>query len=355
MPYIRILLLTLSLSLFTACEKVIAISIDEFEGYNIPDYFKEQIDDKEKKINAFFASNNSVSAFVFFTDAHWEINSKHSPEIIRHLQRNTGIDYVFFGGDAFNGDHDKETALFAASSFSDAFGSFDSFYPVIGNHDSNMITENLDDPALWLTDEEVFNYLHGRLLLDSKAHYGDYWFYYVDNPAYSTRFLCLDSGKWSIPANEREFVAEALASVPPGWHNVIITHIVYSANDLYNPETVYLPQMMNPLIGIAEAYDERSVYIDNNQKIYDFSQSSGCVDCIIGGHIHCDYAGYSVSGIPLIVLDCDCRYTYSKVGNRVGTINEQCVTAVVMDYNNDMIHLVRIGRGNDMGVPMRKQ
>lgn len=353
----RLSALCLSLCFFSACKivgNVDIVPVRGFEGYNIPDYFKGQIVDKENKINALFDVDKSISGFIFFTDAHWEINSKHSPGIIKHIQRNTGINLVFFGGDAFNGSHDKEVALSAASNFSDAFSSFDSFYPVIGNHDSNLITDNLNNPVLWLTDIEVFNFLHGRLPSDPKVHYGDYWYYYVDNPAFSTRYLCLDSGKWSLPINEREFVAEALATIPSGWHVIIITHIIYNAADLYNPKTVYIPPMMNALIEMAEAYNDRRVYREENQKVYDFTNSTGRIDCMIGGHIHRDYVGYSKGGIPLITLDCDCRFSYSEVGYREGTINEQCVTTVVLDYNNDMIHFVRIGRGNDMDVAMRK-
>lgn len=130
---IRPIVFLLIAILVIGCEPSIEVFPDQYRGYDIPDYFQKHILDKEESVNNLLSSNKNVSCFIFLTDSHWEINSKHSPEIIRHIQNRTGIENVFFGGDAINGSTDKDVALTTASEFAEAFSRFEFFFPVFGN------------------------------------------------------------------------------------------------------------------------------------------------------------------------------------------------------------------------------
>ena len=293
-------LLFFLLIILSACQSQpgFEITLDPFDGYGIPEYFKEQVLEKEARINDILSMSQNVASFIFFTDAHWEINSKHSPEIIRHVQNSTGLNYVFFGGDAISGSLDKAKALSDASDFSQVFYRFRNFYSVIGNHDYNKTTANINSPDTWFSDEEVYSYLYGRLQTYNNVCYGGDFYYYVDDSIEEVRYLCLDTGNYSFPTKERDFIAKALTSCPCGWHVVIITHIVLNAKSWYDPKTVYIPDSIKLWLQIADAFNERRQYQADEQSVYDFSNATGRVDLIIGGHIHRDFVDYSEGGIP---------------------------------------------------------
>jgi hypothetical protein len=86
---------------------------------------------------------------------------------------------------------------------------------------------------------------------------------------------------------------------------------------------------------------------------YDFSDCKGRVEFCIGGHTHVDYNFTSTNGIPVIICQTDSKhlrgnlYTYTA-----GTITESAVSAIVADYDNSMIKVIRIGRGNSFNIDL---
>ena len=321
---------------------------DVFEGYDIPDYFHSQIIEKENSINELISKNSNYSAFVFFSDAHWDNNYKHSPELIRHIVENTGIKKVFFGGDAINGCERKEDALRIGNDFKDAFSFITDFYPVIGNHDTNRIKATIDKPEAWFTTEEIRSYLFRNIKTNEIIYYGGDFYYYFNDESTKTRFVFLDSGNNDYSESQIFFIREALTLIPDGWHIVIITHIILNASDYFDENTLYLTNCAKMLIRVVDSYNERKDYCFNDNIRLDFSKTTCSIELIIGGHIHRDWIGQTEGGTPIVALDCDGRFTYSPEGGEKGTINEQCVTVVLINHENNHIRMFRIGRGEDI-------
>lgn len=340
----------LLVSIFVSCEQ---ISVNVLPGdllcFDIPDYYLSHLTQKEKLINKELEDKTS-SGFIFFTDAHWEINSGHSPEIIRHILNNTELSNVFFGGDAFTGNEDKSEALALAKRFIEEYRFTEAFFPVYGNHDSNR-SAGKNSPSALFDDDEVETIFFSRLNNINNVHYCGRFFYYIDEEASCTRFICLDTGKKVLSYDEKRFVLETLYNTKEGWHIIIVTHIIFDALDYFDPNTIYLSSVIKQYLNIFDSYNRREGYFDNSCE-YIFSEAKGKVEFIIGGHIHRDYIDYSESGIPLIALDCDCRYTYSQIGHQKGTINEQCVTVVVADYASNKLIMHRVGRGEDIEITL---
>lgn len=321
-------------------------------GYDIPNYFTSQILAKEDTINKILATAKDYSSYLFFSDAHWEINQRHTPEIIRHIKDSTGINKVFFGGDAISGSSDKRSSYDIGVQFSKLFSFIHNFFPIVGNHDSNK--SGNDDPDTFFSDDEVYDFLHQSLKNNPMVHYGHQFCYYVDDEEEKTRFICLDNGLRPMSTNSILFLCNALSDIADGWHIIILTHIIFDASNYYDVNTIYFSPVCDKIVKVAEAYNRHQKCHVSDEIEYDFELSMGHVEFIMGGHIHRDFISSSAQSIPLIALDCDCLYSYSIYGNGIGTLNEQCITAVVADYSNNQLCLVRFGRGKDLVMPIRK-
>ena len=65
------------------------------------------------------------------------------------------------------------------------------------------------------------------------------------------------------------------------------------------------------------------------------------IEAIFGGHCHIDYNGQSDGGIPIVMIDCDTRLSVSGNPQEAGTIGEQCLDIVTMNYAAGEIHCYR--------------
>lgn len=70
--------------------------------------------------------------------------------------------------------------------------------------------------------------------------------------------------------------------------------------------------------------------------------------------MHCDEQLRTNGGIPLLIFDCDSRNTLGSFSFKKGTVDEQCVTTIIADYEKDSIFCYRVGRGNDIKVKISK-
>ncbi len=103
-----------------------------------------------KEVEAQVTQIPEGKSFIFITDTHWSMkNKKDSPELMRYINKLTGIDTVVFGGDMLtsevsydaadpNGDAvQKEYIGFWQRGVVDNFGTGSIF--VMGNHDGNYL------------------------------------------------------------------------------------------------------------------------------------------------------------------------------------------------------------------------
>ena len=117
-------------------------------------------------------------------------------------------------------------------------------------------------------------------------------------------------------------------------------------------ESVYV----RPIIEILENYNlrKKSVFsYGKNSFEYDFSDAGAVVEYCIGGHTHSDGMVLSEKGIPLINVTCDGQQEVAGgAPYKTGTINEQCVTIIVNDYQDKLVKIFHIGRGEDVTINM---
>ena len=86
--------------------------------------------------------------------------------------------------------------------------------------------------------------------------------------------------------------------------------------------------------------------------MYDFTDCKGHVEFCLGGHIHVEGLLFSETGIPVICVPTDSKSINSQ-SYKKGTITEQSVSIVIVDYSSQQLNLISIGRGTDRVINLR--
>ena len=323
---------------------------------SIPNYFVEQLEDKEDRINnAIQSTDGNYAALIFITDVHWGYNQKNSPALINHLCHFTPIDDVVFGGDVITTSFDdSQDAIALGKEFRQAFDSIGcNMYYLYGNHDNNS-DGHPTEVERHLSDEQVFDYLQRGM---GECTFGGYFNFFFDRPESKTRFLCLDTGRYyysQLRGNTIEtvkFLINALNETPAGWRIVLLSHL-WAHLDSGEP---YLSSYMKTIIRVLDDYNagKKGIFRYSGDSVqYDFSGILSKIVCCIGGHCHLDSILYSEGGIPIIITTTDSRQTINGETATIGTVDEQSISVFVFDYINDYIKMFRVGRGHDIEVPI---
>ena len=297
----------------------------------LPDYWFGHMTSKVNTLRDRMGSiGKNGETFVFATDVHWYRNQQHSPKLIKYLLDNLNINMVVLGGDLIT-QGAKDDEVVESLRCIKAFRYPDVFVPtVFGNHDNNSNQDNaayrfdmklvyslfmkgFEDSVTWLTDTETS--------------------FYFDKPVNKTRYIFLDMGDDGV---SRAFTAfaefrDALLSTPAGYKIVIVAHIID-----YGTFTTSLTQMI-------DAYNSRTS-VTVNSVACDFTSASGSVVICLGGHRHFDDETASAGGVPITVTDCDAMLS-TKNSQTAGTVTEQALDVVSLDYANSIAYYERIGRG----------
>lgn len=311
---------------------------------DIPVYWQNELIDGAKEINQkLYRAGSNKSAFLFYTDSHWDSGSKVSPYLLKYLSKHTGMNKTVFGGDIVNTeatDYDTMSYLWEWRSMLDGLPNHHS---VVGNHDDGNSTNNLFDAQ----------YIYGYLFADEETSdviRGKGFYYYIDNPSEKTRYLYLDTAYEGMSANQKTFIESALLSTEKDWHIVVISHIWYQPDyDRYSERPV-------PLKGLDRNAQEIADILDAyNSRIGIFAECEAWVEFCIGGHIHYDYDGQTSGGIPIILMETDGSHIRGSQRYIEGTTDEASVSGIIADYNNRKIYVVRVGRGEsrEVSLPFR--
>lgn len=358
----RIVVLLVDLLLF-ACSVEQNPQIQVFpDEPEVPSYYRSHIKEKEAKINYAiqFAEGNCAS-FIFFTDAHWGSNQKNSPALINHIVHSTPIQDVVFGGDVITTYFDDpKDAMALGKEFQRAFDTLDcNMYYLYGNHDNNSDC-NPNLLSRHLSEDQVYDYLQSKM---GPCIYGGYFNFFFDRELSKTRFICLDTGRFYYSRFRNKtldtvaFVVNALNTTPEGWYIVMVSHIwTELKKNKDGVKEAFIPAFHHTFLDLFDAYNNRSVgnYIrDGSSVSYDFSNAKSRIICCIGGHNHIDALLYSPMGIPVIINTTDSQQTVKGVMATKGTIDEQSVSAYVVDYLHSELRCIRIGRGSDLEIPIR--
>lgn len=299
-------------------------------GTFYPSYYDAQMATALASIKSNMADiGKDGCTFVFITDPHWGINEKHSPALIRKILKETNVQTVVCGGDVLDSDSlaDAENK---ATSFINSFKFvFEGIKMVFGNHDANQ-NNHAQNPELIFSDPKTWAFEFAQA--DYAMNVGGYFYYYFDIPATKTRFIVL-STFWNDSDNStaQESWFTSLMQNSADWNVIIATHS-------------------------AITYDGQiSTFFEDLETLIDSCNTNNNIKLIVAGHIHTDAVGETTGGIPIIATDTDARSRLSEHNPNtatVGTITEHCFDVISVDYVNETVKCIRIGRGSDRQIPI---
>ena len=314
------------------------------DNSNIPDYWKPALENGVFGINqALCNAGWNKSAFLFYSDAHFDYGSQMSPLLLKYLYEHTGMTKTIFGGDIVNSEGSDYDTMAYLWQWRNMLKGLPNHHSVVGNHDDGNSTNNLFSAK----------YVYGYLLAAEETSdmvVGEGLYYYIDSTAEKTRYLYLDTA-YKVDSNsfstQINFIKESLKSTPSGWHIVVVSHIWYVPDyDNYNVRPI-------PILGLSPEAEEICNILDNyNMRQGEFSIGSARVEFCIGGHVHRDYIGETNGGIPIVLVETDSKHIRSEHNYTEGTTTEASVNGVVADYDSSKLSVIRIGRGENFYVDL---
>lgn len=309
---------------------------------DVPSYFGSNLSTAiiTARGNVFDATLNGDS-FVFLTDVHWQSNTKHSPALVKEVIDNVNIGKIICGGDYIGGGG-KSNMMSLMSDCINSFKNITRFYGLFGNHDSNKI--GAGSSSDYFSKGETYTLIQKES--DFIMDYGEPCYFFFDNPTTKTRYICLDTGEegTTLDSAQSNWLSNALASMPTGYHALVFAHIIYQTTTTWHiglqPSELARTSFMNDVCNILDTFNA--------------NHSDKKVEAIFGGHVHIDCNFTTIGGIPIVLTDCDARQTFTETSagsgvanHAVGTINEQCFDVTTVDYANKTIKCVRVGRGSN--------
>lgn len=313
-------------------------------GDNVPTYYKASLESKTAQIRSnMMDAGENAETFIWITDIHWDNNNKHSPSLINYLLKRLNINTIICGGDLIN-EGEKAKMAQTMNECVREFTFANMFFPcAFGNHDSNKNNQgNL--PERWFDNGDVYALMYKQcgdnITRLSDADFG----FYFDRKDTKTRFVFIDTGTNGTFATQARFteMVNCCLDVEEGWHIVLVAHWLCEQNAWY--------QSGYDIRDFIDAYNSRaSATISTVNRLYDLSGAKGKIVASFSGHTHLDMDWHTPNGIPMIVSDCDNGFRSDNEDYPYveGTVTEQCFDVVTIDYTNETIKCVRIGRGAD--------
>ena len=291
-----------------------------------------------------FLMNNTdrVERFIFVTDPHLAEGDDYEKQMRSYLKTlKTYYDaspasFVICGGDWIGNSDTQKEACFKLG-FIDGLmrNDFHPYYPALGNHDTNyqgVANEEAEKYSGTLTNETIRN-----LMMSGQANT------YYSFDGVNTRFYMLDTGSdWVTDMTDYRWkqiawLADQLTKDDAA-NSAIVLHIVYGINGNGGLD---LQPFAGSVIDLCHAYNNAES-VTMNGVTYDFSVCSGRVRFMLSGHIHQDHIS-TVKDIPIVT-------TTHMREDGIPTF-DLCLA----DYDNDIMHLVRVGSGENRSVGLTKK
>jgi hypothetical protein len=292
--------------------------------------------EKVKTFSALFNNTDKVESFLFFTDPHlsegsgdWETGFKRYLGGLKSVNDIAPTSFVVCGGD-WLGNSDLMTDACYKLGYIDSYmkNNFDNYHLVVGNHDTNeqgkLDTSSANGTGT-LTNETIKNLWYRNT---QKAYYrfegvhSDYYVLDTFNEAYAaTTDYALEQLKWfakTLKENDSQ-------------HTAIFMHI-WVQRIKEDGSIVYQP--ISTAIGnIIQAFNSHNTITVNDIE-YDFSTCTGHIDYVMCGHSHADILE-TIGGVPCIIT------------TQLKDSNTPTFNLCLADYDNNKLHLVRVGTGED--------
>lgn len=355
----------------------------------LPDYYQDEAAENAEKINLLLAnaSENSAS-FLHWTDVHWTTNHESSYKILKYLTQTTSIDKVNFTGDVGN---DQDPTMDGLNEWRKLSLLLPNHHSVTGNHE--YTTPHLYEFAIesdgpkdeWdtaadsdgdgvndtfidgqRTKQNIYDYLLAPEFAQNpdviKGNKEGELCYYIDNDAEKTRYMYLKNsrGFGSGPSlYEYQWMVETLESTPDGWHIVAFAHEFFQSRTSY-PDEVSVSQVVENAQGVMKLFDDynaRDIGYTNYYSVpFDFSGNTATVELCVAGDNHRDAVWSTEGGIPVVILMTDgqgrSKNNKPDVQADKNTANENAVSAFILDYDNDVLYIVRTGANGDITIPL---
>ena len=320
---------------FTEADK--AAMVDEIASSldGIPSYWQPALDEGVEAINTALANAGyNKSAFLFYSDAHFDYGSRTAPKLLKYLYNHTGMTKTFFGGDIVNSEAADYEAMSYLWEWRNMLKDLPNHHSVVGNHDDGNATNNL------FSEQYIYSYLLAAEETTGVVRGKNGLYYYIDNSPEKTRYIFLDTAYKGMTSDQTAFLKETLIGTKEDWHIVVVAHIWYEPDyDRYNERPV-------PITGLSQDASIVTAMLDNyNSRLGEYADCKAWVEFCVGGHIHYDYDGTTSTGIPIILVETDSLHLRGNYGYTPDTTTESSVNGIVADYDNHKISVIRIGRG----------
>lgn len=309
----------------------------------IPEYDRAALERWEDRIRRIESGIEHGVHFVFLTDYHAKYNSGTSPALIRHLLAHTGLTHCFFGGDAINHERTVAEMLEKQADFVRLFDfTQPEFYPVIGNHEY-YVWEKTPTEGEKPTTEQVFDTMCSHFAANLSAR-GPLGSYVLCRPEEKVCYLTVPCDFDCLISHDLiAFLAEECRKIPDGYACIVVGH-AFVNNDAA-PSVIRHDHQ--PLCALFDALNAGGTF-EFGGKRYDYSGARRrTVVGIFSGHTHDDEFFRTAGGIPLIVTTSDAGRLETVLERTVGTPLEQAFDAVDIDLDRRIIHLTRIGAGEN--------
>lgn len=290
---------------------------DLVENGGLPSYYDAPIKTAITAAKAdMITAGMTGDSFIFFSDVHWPNNTGRTYKVVdRIMQEIPTLQNVFNCGDTINAASDADESIPAF--MKTHLPKHGTLYNLIGNHDIYV-----SDARLYAELLKHFEY---------KVITGGFGYYYFDNNATKTRYICLNTkGQGSdLGTAQLAWLNATLDSMPDGYNALVFAHILYNfASDWHDAAiTAHGTQIANA----CDTFNTNNA----NKKVF----------AIFGGHVHVDLDFTTPGGIPIVLIDNNGTNTWGPNTATAGTITEIVLDVVTVDYTNKTIKCERIGRG----------
>ena len=328
----------------------------------IPSYYADHIADKVDDINDLRDDLTTGTQFAFITDVHVNAYNQtfHSKALLHYICQNTLIKDVFDGGDVANGrvnPHLGKVAFLKQVRRGIEYCNADSYvntFFVVGNHDLGVDYSGDQTEGAIITAQELYDVSGIKdnvldIVQDANTPFN---YTYTDDTHGIYYVVCSANLRDTVTGESYKnmyiWLCNALKSCPDGYTIVVFNHeIINSSSD----QT--LKSFIRDICNVIDAYNARGSspeYADAPATVIDFSECSGEVCCLIGGHSHIDFSTTTTGGVPVIVTttdNCGAESSASSLTRTVGTTSEQAFDVFTIDTTNRTIKTTRIGAGSD--------
>lgn len=358
--------------------------LDAISGASgIPEYYAGSY--LQTKLNTITTLQKSLSdktdGFIFISDYHIRTNRGNSLALIKEVARKTGIQKIFFAGDAggrMDGDSGYVVSMQrSAQVWSDLADCAEEFYGSLGNHE-------WIDGSVYGKGAMFANYLNRfkQKVHDMSANGS----YYIKDPVCKIRYYFINDS-WGTSALDYDWFGKSLEAMSEnGWYIVVIVHHGFIPGSASKAEydgveidtttaSNVIAKVLTRILQAYQAHTALTATISGTSYSWDFSGTSGggAIGVFCGHYHHGTLFDKDDAenewGIPVWRAGTDSmqagtvfeNYEGQKVpwywengvigGTKVirtpGTTDEQCFYTVQIDMTNKLVHITAIGGDHD--------